>query len=82
MLSGVFIVGAKRTAFGTFGGKLKNHSATDLGVIATVAALKHANVKADDIDHVIFGQYYVYYSEKRGSIILLCLHYFSSSTKL
>ncbi|ETN79640.1 acetyl-CoA C-acetyltransferase [Necator americanus] len=53
--SGVFIVGAKRTAFGTFGGKLKNHSATDLGVIATVAALKHANVKADDIDHVIFG---------------------------
>ncbi|VDM76044.1 unnamed protein product [Strongylus vulgaris] len=53
--SGVFIVGAKRTAFGTFGGKLKNTSATDLGVIASVAALKHANVKADDIDHVIFG---------------------------
>ncbi|VDO52292.1 unnamed protein product [Haemonchus placei] len=55
MLSGVFIVGAKRTAFGTFGGKLKNHSATDLGVFATIAALQHASVKADNIDHVIFG---------------------------
>ncbi|WKY02645.1 hypothetical protein Q1695_016145 [Nippostrongylus brasiliensis] len=53
--TGVFVVGAKRTAFGTFGGKLKNHSATDLGVIATIAALQHAGVKADHIDHVIFG---------------------------
>ncbi|KAJ1359805.1 hypothetical protein KIN20_018606 [Parelaphostrongylus tenuis] len=53
--SGVFIVGAKRVAFGTFGGKLKNHSATDLGVVTTVAALEHAIVKADSIDHVIFG---------------------------
>ncbi|VDP02368.1 unnamed protein product [Heligmosomoides polygyrus] len=53
--SGAFIVGAKRTAFGTFGGKLKNHTATDLGVIATIAALEHAGVKADNIDHVIFG---------------------------
>ncbi|WKY02638.1 hypothetical protein Q1695_016143 [Nippostrongylus brasiliensis] len=53
--TGVFVVGAKRTAFGTFGGKLKNHSATDLGVIATIAALQHAGVNADHIDHVIFG---------------------------
>ncbi|KAK5972506.1 Nuclear migration protein nudC [Trichostrongylus colubriformis] len=52
--AGVFIVGAKRTAFGTFGGKLKNHSATDLGVIATIAALEHAGVKADNIDHIIY----------------------------
>lgn len=53
--SGVFIVGAKRTAFGTFGGKLKNISATDLGVNATIAALAHAGVKADNVDHIIFG---------------------------
>ncbi|CAD6193013.1 unnamed protein product [Caenorhabditis auriculariae] len=52
---GVFIVGAKRTAFGTFGGKLKNISATELGVSASQAALAHANVKADNVDHVIFG---------------------------
>lgn len=53
--SGVFIVGAKRTAFGTFGGKLKNQSATDLGVAASTAALAHAGVKAEAVDHVIFG---------------------------
>ncbi|KAF1760124.1 hypothetical protein GCK72_008370 [Caenorhabditis remanei] len=53
--SGVFIVGAKRTAFGTFGGKLKGLSATDLGVVASQGALKHANVGADAVDHVIFG---------------------------
>ncbi|VDL85220.1 unnamed protein product [Nippostrongylus brasiliensis] len=56
--TGVFVVGAKRTAFGTFGGKLKNHSATDLGVIATIAALQHAGVNADHIDHVIFGEFF------------------------
>lgn len=30
----IFIVGAKRTPFGKFGGKLKNISATDLAVVA------------------------------------------------
>lgn len=29
----IFIVGAKRTPFGKFGGKLKNISATDLAVL-------------------------------------------------
>ncbi|KAF8359918.1 acaa-2, partial [Pristionchus pacificus] len=53
--SGVFIVGAKRTAFGTFGGKLKNHSATDLGVVASKAALAEAGLKAEQVDHTIFG---------------------------
>ncbi|CAI5444631.1 unnamed protein product [Caenorhabditis angaria] len=51
----VFVVGAKRTAFGTFGGKLKNISATDLGVVASQAALKQANVAPENVDHVIFG---------------------------
>jgi acetyl-CoA acyltransferase 2 len=30
---GIFIIGAKRTPFGAFGGKLKHLSATDLAVI-------------------------------------------------
>ncbi|KJH42050.1 thiolase protein [Dictyocaulus viviparus] len=53
--SEVFIVGAKRIAFGTFGGKLKNHSATDLGVVVTTAALQHAGAKAEFVDHIVFG---------------------------
>ncbi|MFH4984976.1 hypothetical protein AB6A40_011685, partial [Gnathostoma spinigerum] len=40
--TGIFIVGAKRTAFGTFGGSLKNKTATDLAEIAGRAALEHA----------------------------------------
>ena len=35
----IFIVGAKRTPFGSFGGSLKNMTATDLGTHATKAAL-------------------------------------------
>lgn len=51
----IVFLSAKRTAFGTFGGALKKHSATDLGVIAARAAIAQAGVKPDQIDHVIFG---------------------------
>ncbi|MBK8713166.1 MAG: acetyl-CoA C-acetyltransferase [Deltaproteobacteria bacterium] len=51
----IFIVSAKRTPFGTFGGKLKDVSAIDLGVVAAKAALAAGNVPADAIDHVVFG---------------------------
>lgn len=50
----VFISG-KRTPFGSFGGSLKDLSATDLGVIAAKATLEQAGVNPDQIDHTIFG---------------------------
>jgi len=43
----LFIVGAKRTPFGTFGGTLKGMSATDLAVHATRAAIADAGVSAE-----------------------------------
>lgn len=46
---------AKRTPFGTFGGALKDLSATDLGVHAAKAALAAGNVNPADVDTVIFG---------------------------
>lgn len=52
---GIFIVGAKRTAFGTFGGALKNTSATQLQTIACKAALAAANVQPDQVDSVNLG---------------------------
>lgn len=52
---GVFIVGAKRTPFGTFGGRLKDVDSIELGRIASVAALEQANVTPDLIDSVICG---------------------------
>ena len=51
----IVFLSAKRTAFGTFGGALKGHSATDLGVIAARGALIAAGVKAADVGQVIFG---------------------------
>lgn len=51
----VYIVAAKRTAFGTFGGALKGLTATDLGVEAAKAALAQAGLSGDQIDHTIFG---------------------------
>ena len=51
----IFIVGAKRTAFGAYGGTLKDHTANDLQVISTIAALKSANVDAQLVDSVCVG---------------------------
>ena len=49
------MVAARRTAFGTYGGTLKNHSANDLQVIANAAALKAGNVQPDIVDAVYTG---------------------------
>jgi len=51
----IWIVGAKRTAFGTFNGALKDFTATDLGVEASKAALAQAGVDPAHVDQVIFG---------------------------
>lgn len=51
----IVFLSAKRTAFGTFGGTLKDISATDLGVIASKAAIAEARIDPKDIDHVVFG---------------------------
>ncbi len=51
----IFIVAAKRTPFGTFGGKLKKHSAIDLGVIAAKAAFEAGKVDPETVDHVVVG---------------------------
>jgi acetyl-CoA acyltransferase 2 len=50
----VFLAGA-RTGFGSFGGTLKDHSATDLGALAAQGAISRAQVPADAVDHVVFG---------------------------
>lgn len=53
--AGVFIVGAKRTPFGAFGGKLKSMTATDLATHSSIAALTHAKVDPSKVDESIFG---------------------------
>lgn len=51
----VVILSGKRTAFGTFGGSLKDFTASDLGVFASEAAIEAAGISADQVDHTFFG---------------------------
>lgn len=67
VVKGVFIVAAKRTPFGAYGGKLMNLTATDLQEVAFKAALAAGNVNPEWIDSVIVGN--VFPSSKDGSYI-------------
>ena len=51
----IVIIDGARTAFGTYGGALRDTSATDLGVIAAKGALEKSKVDPKQIDQVIFG---------------------------
>ncbi|PCC70994.1 acetyl-CoA acyltransferase 2 [Nannocystis exedens] len=51
----IHIVAAKRTPFGTFGGALKDFTATDLAVVAARAALQAGGVSPEVVDTVVFG---------------------------
>lgn len=42
---------------GTYGGSLKNMSATDLAEVSSRAALKSASISPEYIDHVIIGMW-------------------------
>jgi acetyl-CoA C-acetyltransferase len=52
----IVIVGAARTAVGSFNGSFANTPAHELGAIAIKAALNRAKVEAGDVDEVILGQ--------------------------
>jgi acetyl-CoA acyltransferase 2 len=51
----VFIVAAKRTPFGAYGGSLKDFTATDLSEFAAKAALSAGKVPPETVDSVIVG---------------------------
>jgi len=51
----VVIVSGVRTAVGTFGGSLKDHTPTQLGAAVLREAVSRAGLGADDVQHVVFG---------------------------
>jgi len=51
----IFIVGAARTAIGTFGGSLKDVPLTQLATTAVKEALRRSGADAKDIGHVVMG---------------------------
>ncbi|QUG40625.1 acetyl-CoA C-acetyltransferase [Psychrobacillus sp. INOP01] len=50
-----YIIDGARTAFGSFGGSLKDVSDIDLGVVATKEAIKRSGIPVSDIDEIIIG---------------------------
>jgi acetyl-CoA C-acetyltransferase len=55
-LQDVVIVGAARTAIGSFGGALKEVSPSQLGALVIGEALKRAGLAPDRVGHVVMGQ--------------------------
>ncbi len=51
----VYVLNAKRTPIGRFGGMFKDLTGVDLGVTVTKALLQETAVKPDEIDESIFG---------------------------
>src|SRR5437660_8086936 len=56
MKNDIVIVGAARTAVGTFGGALSSLPAHDLGKVESVVAVKGAVVAGSEVSEVILGQ--------------------------
>jgi len=55
MTNEVFIVGAVRTAIGSFGGALKSVSPADLGAAVTAEAVKRANIDPESVGSNVVG---------------------------
>lgn len=51
----IYFLSGKRTPFGTYGGSLKDLSATDLAVESAKAALAQAKVSPEAVQHVVYG---------------------------
>ncbi|KAL1114927.1 hypothetical protein AAG570_007750 [Ranatra chinensis] len=52
---GIFIVAAKRTPFGAYGGKFVKKSACELQEVASKAALASGNIPPETVDSVVIG---------------------------
>jgi acetyl-CoA acetyltransferase family protein len=55
MATNIYILGGARTPMAEYAGRLKDLSALELGATAARAALDRTGVRAEDVDHVVFG---------------------------
>ena len=54
-LPDVVVLSAVRTGFGSFGGTLKDHTATDLGAAAARCAIARSGLRPGEVEHVVMG---------------------------
>ncbi|QEL27386.1 acetyl-CoA C-acyltransferase family protein (plasmid) [Bosea sp. F3-2] len=66
-MTDVFVVAARRSAIGTFGGSLKDVAPGDLGSALVRSAVADSGVDSSEIDHVAWGQ--VIQTEPRDAYI-------------
>ncbi|CEP68985.1 Thiolase [Moorella glycerini] len=55
MMDDIVILSAVRTAIGSFGGSLRDTSATELGAIVITEAIRRGGIEAEQVDEVILG---------------------------
>ncbi len=55
MQKDIVVLSAVRTAIGTYGGGLKDMPTVDMAALVVKEALARSGAKADDIEHVVFG---------------------------
>ncbi len=55
MTNAVLVVGAARTAIGSFGGSLAGHAPAALGALVAAEALQRAKLEPGEVGHVVFG---------------------------
>nr|QNT17934.1 acetyl-CoA acetyltransferase cytosolic [Colaphellus bowringi] len=55
-MSDVYIISACRTPIGSFQGQFEKYSASELGAIVISEAIHRADIKPEDVEHVIMGQ--------------------------
>lgn len=51
----VYVLNGARTPFGSFGKSLKDTSATEMGRLTAVEAMKRSGIDAEEIDQVVYG---------------------------
>ena len=54
-MSDIFIIAAKRSAIGSFGGSLKNTTPIDLAIPVAKAAIEQSGIQATIINHAVYG---------------------------
>lgn len=72
----MFIVAAKRTPFGAYGGLLKDFTPTDMAEFAARAALSAGRVSPETVDSVVVGNV-MQVSRAEGKCSLLLLSFIS-----
>ena len=66
-MNNVYIMSAKRSAIGGFGGTLKNHCPVDLGTLVAKEAIARSGFEANEVEHAVFGN--VIHTEPRDMYV-------------